>query len=159
MLLPTPVPTDGALPLPPVPSASITSELNEAAYNLWSDDRKVMVIKWDYGWPDGVAKLETTGIAGLTTWTAGQTPHKSTEVCWPSEAGRTFRYSVSLRTFGNGVTYRAAWSDWSETCQRHRDVSRCTDLGANGVGYTDPHTYATSESRCIAVAAGPVGVH
>ena len=113
--VPTPIPIDGALPLPPVPSVSVGYELIEAAYNLWSDDRQVILIKWDYAWPDGVARIETNGIASLTTWTAGQSPRFSTEVCWPSEAGLTARYSVSLRTLGDGVTYRAAWSDWSET--------------------------------------------
>ncbi len=61
-LAPTPT-----TPLPPVPSVSIESELIESAYNAWSYDRKVMKIIWDYTWPDGVAKIETSGIAGLTT--------------------------------------------------------------------------------------------
>ena len=109
----TPTPADGGLPPPPVPAVSLDYGIHVENYNAWSD-KGVVEVRWSYSWPEGVASIETDGIAGSHTWTSAQTPPTYALVCLPSQAGETATHFLRLRAFGDGETYRQAWSDWSD---------------------------------------------
>ena len=109
---PTPPPTTGPLSPPPEPIVlGLSDSIHQENYDAWSI-QPVVVLSWSYWLPNGITSIETDGIVGSATYTAGQALPTSTMVCWPVEAGKTALVGVRVRVYGDGVTFRAAWSRW-----------------------------------------------
>lgn len=106
-LTPTPNPN---LPLPPVISGSVSSQLIEKAYYAW-DGRPTMLVTFAFSWPSGVSQVRSQGDH-VSSWSAGQLPSYVIGFCEPRHAGQPRSPNFQLQTFGDGVKYRAEWSAW-----------------------------------------------
>lgn len=112
---PTPWPTPTPLPLPPKPMVlGLSDSIHQDQYNAWST-HPVVVLTWQNLLPYGISSIETAGIVGSATYAVGETLPTSVMVCWPAEAGKSALVSVRLRVFGDGVSFRAAWSGWGRS--------------------------------------------
>ena len=142
---PTPLPNQEALPLPPVLSVTgLNHEVIEENLKLWLPNRYLVKITWAYTWPNGIAKIEQNDISPPFDLTTGSRPLMQTVDCYPSDAGRSYRYSFKVRAFGDGVAYRAAWGDWSENAT---------------ISYTcpNPPTHPYSECQSASTACPQLG--
>ena len=118
---PTPTPTltqdQEGLPLPPQVSASISSRISEVNFNAWRPGSAIVIVEWDYAWPDGVASMQRDTVLhsayqGTSEFSQSQIQQKATIACDTNDAGKTREYSVKFRTRGDGVKYQPVWGAW-----------------------------------------------
>ena len=118
---PSPTPTlspgQETLPVPPQVSASISSRISEQNYNTWRPGSAIVIVEWDYAWPEGVVSIERDSIyhstyQGTSQFSQSQAQRKAVIACETDDAGKTRTYSVKFRTYGDGVKYRPVWGEW-----------------------------------------------
>ena len=92
---PTLVPGQEALPVPPQLSVSFDHYIVDLHYYNWSPDGPVLVVTWDFGWPEGVVLVERDGIylehGPFSKW---QSQLKHVWACMIDDAGNTKTYSI-----------------------------------------------------------------